>query len=385
MRKTLIVLLVVAAAAGSLARALSPVYVTPDVPTAIPAGPTLLPWEIYRYDAAGPTYTLVLTVPGSPTVDAIHKMDALGDWLVSVDAPSDLGGSLGSPAEPRDIVRFDGALWTPFFCPSLFPGLGIPPGVDVDAVYLEGGDAGRLVVSFDVPVELPPGSGAYFLPGDLVRWRRVGLGCGGWALAGPNPIFTGIPPGPNVIGADGSVGLQILSFDVPLVLAPAVDPTPPFFTRDELVSWDGATYAQFEALAGWPAASEINALSCLANPGRVPATITIGKATATPCNPCDLDISWAASCAEGGEDYGIYEGTIGTWYSHTRIDCDDAGSNLTELVTPAVGNRYYVVVPHSAKEEGSYGSSDNFPAGFDTERPVGATTCASPQVITACP
>ncbi|UCF68724.1 MAG: hypothetical protein JSV80_05400, partial [Acidobacteriota bacterium] len=105
-------------AAGSAALAANPVWVTPDVPTAESLGGTnLLPWEIYRYDAV--SYTPVLSVPGNPDLNGIHKMDLPGDWLFSVEAPTDLGGLLvpaGTIAEPRDVIRYDSATNTYSIC-----------------------------------------------------------------------------------------------------------------------------------------------------------------------------------------------------------------------------------------------------------------------------
>lgn len=384
-----LLLLLVVLGAGSLAHALSPIYITPDVPTVIPAGPTLLPWTIYRYSTPGPVYAPVLVVLGNPFIDGIHKMDAFGDWLISVDAPSNLTGLLAPPAQPRDVIRYDGALYSFFFCPSQDPALNIPPGVNLDALYLEGGDQGSLVVSFDVPIQLPPG-GPFYGPADLVRFDRItgGVGCGSaaWLLSGANPVFGGIPPnGINLIGADGALGLTIFSLDVPAILTPTTDPTPPFFTRDELVSWDGVTYARFEPLIGWPQGSEVDGLSCLANPGTVPVTITLDKATPVGCDLCNIIINWSPSCSEGGEDYGIYQGTIGTWYSHSSIVCTDTGANLTETLTPGAGNRYYLVVAHNAKAEGSYGNCSAGFCGAGDQRPVGGAACVVPQVITPCP
>ena len=168
-------ILAVLVAAGSLAWGATPVYVSSDVPTTI-GTVTLLPWQIYRYDAAGPTYTLMLTVPGGPNVDAIHKMDTAGGWLLSVDAPNDLGGALPTDAEPQDVVMFKGGVYSIVFCPGL---LGVPPGVTLDGGYTAGGDGGRLVASFDVPVERPSGSGTWDDPADLGRWTPAGAGCAG--------------------------------------------------------------------------------------------------------------------------------------------------------------------------------------------------------------
>ena len=118
------------------------------------------------------------------------------------------------------------------------------------------------------------------------------------------------------------------------------------------------------------------------DPGRVPVTLTIGKATAPNG---DLQVSWAPSCSPSTVGYGIYEGVIGAWYSHTEIDCDDSGGDLTETITPEAGDSYYLVVPRTSTVEGSYGKcSTGFCLAAD-ERPVGTGECVTPQVLTACP
>ena len=128
---------------------------------------------------------------------------------------------------------------------------------------------------------------------------------------------------------------------------------------------------------GWPTSSKVDGLSCLANPGLVPPTIKVNKAAAPPT---DLIISWSPSCADGAQDYGIYQGTLGAWYSHTALDCNDAGSDRLEQVAPAAGSAYYLVVPMNYKGEGSYGRRSS-----GVERPVGTTVCMTPQLITVCP
>ena len=377
---TILALLTLIAAAGSLVHGASPLYVTPDVPTTVTVGgTTLLPWQIFRYDASGPTYTLALTVPGQAEIDAIHKLDAPGAWIFSVRAPSDLGGSLPADAEPHDIIRYKGGVYSLFFCPA---GLGVPSESNLDGVYLEGGDNGSLVVSFDVPVQFPPGSGAWYEPADLVRFVRTGTACGAWTLSGANPAFdasasgAGIPNSDNVIDADRVGGKFILSLDVPSTLAPSAGPLTTY-EPGQLASWDGVTYDDFEILAGWPAGSKVDGFSCMANPGLVPATIKVNKATSPPT---DVIISWSPSCADGAQDYAIYQGTIGSWYSHKRLDCNDAGADRQEQVTPASGGAYYLVVPMNYRGEGSYGARSS-----GAQRPVGTTVCASPQMVTSCP
>jgi len=90
-----------------------------------------------------------------------------------------------------------------------------------------------------------------------------------------------------------------------------------------------------------------------------------------------ITLSWGPSCAAGDTDYGVYEGTVGTWYSHAAVTCTTVGTSAT--INPAAGNRYYLVVPHAASVEGSYGTGV-----ANAQRPTGAAAC-QPQVLTSCP
>ena len=368
--------LAVAAASFAVTRAAPPpVVIVPEVPTDDPGGggTTFLPADFIRY--AGGLYAPVLTIPGNPAVDAIEKMDKPGNWLFSVEAASNLGGSLPTPAEPRDVIRRDSAAaYSFFFCGA---GAGVPAASNVDAIYLEGGDTGNLIVSFDVPTTI---GASTFDPADLVRFRHTGPACGDWALAAVPLAFdasaagAGIPATTNLIGADLVGGKLVLAFDVPSDLLPTLGPTT--YVPGDLVTWDGANFSIFESLAAWPISSLVDGLTGPANPGRVPPTLKINKSTLTPG---DLTLIWTASCSEGAIDYGIYQGTIGSWYSHTLKDCHDDPPALTEEVTPAAASSYYLVVPQNGIEEGSYGLAT---AG---ERPVGAAQCIGLQSITACP
>ena len=82
-----------------------------------------------------------------------------------------------------------------------------------------------------------------------------------------------------------------------------------------------------------------------------------------------VSVTRSASCSVGVEDYGIHEGTIGAWYSHDDIDCSDDGADLTEVVNYDAGNVYYLVVPHNANDEGSYGRRSVPPLPAPAERP----------------
>jgi len=366
-------LLTLAIAAASAADAATPIYLSPDVPTDAAASLTILPWQIARYTTGPPSYGALVGIPGSAVVDGIHKLDKPGAWLFSLESASELGGLLVPPAEDRDVVRFDPpASYTKFFCGSTVSG-AVPDGSNVDALLLSGGDAGELWLSFDVPTTI---GGKTFDAADLVAYRRTGAGCSGWTIAPVNPVFdasaagTGIPVSSNVIGADRIGSVILLTLDVPTDLGP---PGPTTYATGQVLAWSGTAWSAWETLSGWPAGSQVDGLSWVGNPGRV-ATLNVNKSGA------NLVVSWSAGCSDGGTDYGIYLGVIGSWYSHVAIACTDTGADRTETFAPGTGNRYYLVVPRNAAAEGSYG-----PRSGGIERPVGGGACAATQVVTPCP
>jgi hypothetical protein len=357
------------------------IFVSPDVPTDPSLGSFFGPWDVLAQSAgviaAGP----VMTVPGDPAVDALHRMDKTDNWLFSIEAPSDLAGSLSTEAEPRDVIRNDAGNLTFFFCGgSVSP--AIPLETNVDALYLDGGDSGELVVSFDVPTTL---AGTTYFPSDLVRFKPTSSppSCSDWALAGL--VFdsgaAGVPSSDNVIAADAAGGRILVAMDVPSDLAPSAGPTT--YVPGQIASWDGVTFDLFDTLTAWPLSSQVDALTCQANPGTVPVDMLVGKSTLTPG---DLMLEWSSSCSQGAEDYGIYEGTIGVWYDHVLTDCSDDGGDRIEDVTPSGVANYYLVVAHNNKEEGSYGT--DFISGINSERPQAANPgdrCVVPQTVAACP
>lgn len=328
------------------------VYVSPDVPTTVDAS-TYLPSEVIRND--GGVHSPVLSLPPAAAIDALFRRDD-GRWLFSFDAPVQLSTLL---FDPSDVALFDGTTWSLFFDGST---MGVPIGANLDAVFLEGGGAGNIVVSFDVPVVI---RGIAFLPADLVRFT------------GPIPDHfldstTTTPPIPfttNVTGADVRGGLVVLAFDVATTLG--ADTHLP----GELVSWSGVAFASYLKDPAWPAGSRVDGLSFLADPGRV-SGLQVAHST---LSPGDLTLSWSHSCSAGAEDYAIYEGDLASPYSHVRIDCTDDGADFIEEVKPSAGDRYYLVVPWNANDEGSYGDSTS------GARPPGAATCVPTQVLSLCP
>jgi hypothetical protein len=92
----------------------------------------------------------------------------------------------------------------------------------------------------------------------------------------------------------------------------------------------------------------------------------------------DLVLSWGASCAGRDTDYAVYEGTIGSYYSHTPKICSTGGATTVTLTADAT-NHYYFVVPRSALVEGSYGE-----AGDGTPVPPSVPACVPQAIATGC-
>ena len=92
-----------------------------------------------------------------------------------------------------------------------------------------------------------------------------------------------------------------------------------------------------------------------------------------------LDLAWGDSCSVTHSDYAIYEGSIGTWYSHVPKTCSTGDLTAATLVPAAVAGTYYLVTPITATEEGSLGHDS-----FGVERPPDASTACKPTQDLLC-
>jgi hypothetical protein len=92
-----------------------------------------------------------------------------------------------------------------------------------------------------------------------------------------------------------------------------------------------------------------------------------------------LVLDWSASCSSEDTDYEIYRGTVGDFTTHAQVQCSTSGAT-TATITPGAGNRYYLVVPRNATQEGSYGRDSQ-----GTERPQAAVPCPGVVQVVACP
>jgi hypothetical protein len=98
-------------------------------------------------------------------------------------------------------------------------------------------------------------------------------------------------------------------------------------------------------------------------------TLRRGDGTPTP----SITLTWNPSCSEADTDYEVYEGQIGSWYSHagpaSEAICSTGGATSATFDSGA-GDHYYLVVPRNESDEGSYGR-----AGDGQERPVALPPC----------
>jgi hypothetical protein len=111
--------------------------------------------------------------------------------------------------------------------------------------------------------------------------------------------------------------------------------------------------------------------------GRVPDGIT-GAPLQISNNLAQLDLTWGAGCGAAATDYAVYEGTIGSWASHSSLVCSTSGTR-SATVTPSAGNHYYLIVPVSTTQEGSYGTDST-----GAEIPQSSSPCKASQDLSGC-
>jgi hypothetical protein len=110
--------------------------------------------------------------------------------------------------------------------------------------------------------------------------------------------------------------------------------------------------------------------------GVLGAPLTIARAGA---DASGVTLAWGPSCRAGDGDYAVYEGTLGNFISHVPLTCTTGGA-LSFSFVPGGGNRYYLVVPHNADNEGSYGTDS---AG--QEREASKVACLPQAIAPQCP
>jgi hypothetical protein len=114
--------------------------------------------------------------------------------------------------------------------------------------------------------------------------------------------------------------------------------------------------------------------------GRVPDGSTAPEVPLriTPAANSAISLTWGGSCLATDTDYEVYEGILGSFYSHGMKLCSTGGAT-TAIFVPGLVSYYYLVVPHHGGLEGSYGLNR-----VGAERPPGVPACL-PQSIATCP
>ncbi len=314
-----------------------------DVPTTLPGGMVLLPRQIVQFD--GSAYSIVAELPADVEIVALDRL-ADGRWLFAPQAPALLDGRWFGP---RDVVVFDGEAYAVYFDGA---SAGVPSYAAIDAVAHD--TNGTVLLSFDVPVAL---AGVEYGRSDLVRWS------GTFSLAWSGEA-AGVPAYANLVGVDRSAsGSFVFGFDTPVELA--------------------GGNATFESTTSWPTSTRVRDFVIEASPpspGSVPdgGLVPGLPLTAQKLAGAAIALTWAVACSAGGNDYEVYEGTIGAWSSHVPRACTTGGATILAL-TPIPAGAYYLVVPRGASTEGSYGLTSE-----GTQRPQSATACV-PQRAGSCP
>ncbi len=287
--------------------------------------------------------------PPEANINALVLLED-GSLLFSADAPFDVDGSTFTP---RDIVRY--APGGTFSLHTAGGALGLSEAADIDALTrLANGD---LVLSFEEPETI---GGTPVLSGDLV------LLSGGSLSLHQSGVGLGLPEYTNIVGLDWTeAGGWYFMFGEPTTV------TATTYLPGQIAHHDGVDVALFFSEVAFPAANASVGLSLPGSPGDVPG-LTLDR------NGPLVEMTWNASCSTEATDYAVFEGALGNWSSHSEIQCS-TGSTTSASVLPADGDRYYLVVPRNGMFEGSYGRNSN-----STERPIGVSTCTTPQRLYAC-
>jgi hypothetical protein len=218
-------------------------------------------------------------------------------------------------------------------------------------------------------------------PGVTVTFAQV-------TAQGDTTVTSGGPPPPTGFQVDGVV-YDIMTTSqfagwvtVCLPYSPSVDPSPMLFHYENLPppTWVDTTTSvdtvgHIVCGTAWslsPFAVMIEGTD--GGAGDVGDSLSIAHAGGG-----DITLSWATSCAATDTDYSVYEGTLGSWYSHiARLCSTDGATNVT--VTPQPASAYYLIVPRNQAFEGSYGKASS---GADI--PPGGNACEAQRVLSACP
>src|SRR2546422_1248636 len=179
---------------------------TLDVPAELTAAGMTFPGSFVLHDTTMTGYTPQLGLPAGTAIAGLHIMNS-GEWLLSVETPTQLGGTTWFP---QDVLRYNQASGT-FTCFFSGAAAGLPISAGVDVVFLPLGDSGPLVLSFKTPTII---GGTTYFPSDLVQFSPTGAACTGWTFSGvyfdASAASPPIPPNANLTSA-ARLGANIIT------------------------------------------------------------------------------------------------------------------------------------------------------------------------------
>ena len=120
-------------------------------------------------------------------------------------------------------------------------------------------------------------------------------------------------------------------------------------------------------------------LTSASNPSSVPDGSTDSPFLVGLNGDGTLALSWSAAC--NTSDYAVMAGDLSTLaggYNHNSLVCTTGGLTSAS-VNPAGATLYFLVVPHNAAVEGSYGRDS-----AAAERPAASLACYA-QSVGSCP
>ena len=222
-RRTLLwsLLLFVSTPLGQIPAGAQTLEYSPDITVDL-SGTTAADEDVVSDDLQGVVVPLSLgALPEAADVDG-YQLLSRGDQLFSLASAAELPGPV--PALPADVVRYDGLAYTLEF-DALAE--GIPDGVDVDAVGVNG--SGDLVLSFDTTVDL--GGGLVVADEDLVSFDGLAFTqvFDGSALGLPSSLDV------DSVAIDG-LGAFMVSFDATGTIGGWT------FDDDTVMRWNGTVW-----------------------------------------------------------------------------------------------------------------------------------------------
>jgi subtilisin-like proprotein convertase family protein len=117
--------------------------------------------------------------------------------------------------------------------------------------------------------------------------------------------------------------------------------------------------------------------SATSYPGYVPDSQSAGTPLTVAKSGGNLSLAWGGDCASGN-DFAVYQGTIGSWYGHSSVVCTTGGTSTTSFSVPS-GDRYFLIASRDSSNEGSLGKD-----GGGSEIPAAASPC-KPRLLGGCP